>query len=89
MSKPEIMLKLSCQERIPDENNYVGFEVLTVVVMKILIFRDIAQCSPYISRRFGRMHHLYLRGRKSANQETRKSRWQGRIILCHHSSKFL
>jgi hypothetical protein len=35
------------KERIPAENNYVGFEVLTAVVMKTVTFWVIAPCSPY------------------------------------------
>jgi hypothetical protein len=49
---------------------YVGFEVLTAVVMNVAIFWDIAQCNPYVNRRFGGTHHLRLQGRKSDEQET-------------------
>jgi hypothetical protein len=48
----------------------VGFEVSTAVVMYAAIFRDIALCSSYVNRSFGRKYHLQL-GWKSAEQETR------------------
>jgi hypothetical protein len=48
----------------------VGFEVLTAVVMNVAIFWDIAPCSPYVNQRFGGTYHLYLQGKKSAEQET-------------------
>jgi hypothetical protein len=34
-------------------HHFVGFEVLTVVVMNVAIFWDIAPCSPYFNRCFG------------------------------------
>jgi hypothetical protein len=46
--------------------HYVGFEVLTAVVMEIAIFWDLAQCSPNMNRCFGGMYHLHFQGRKSA-----------------------
>jgi hypothetical protein len=52
------------------KRHVVGFEVLTLVVMKIVIFLDIASCSPYMNRRFEGKYHLHLQGRKSAEQET-------------------
>jgi hypothetical protein len=33
--------------------NYLGFEVLTALVMNIAIIWNIASCSPYVNRRFG------------------------------------
>jgi hypothetical protein len=43
----------------------VGFEVLTAVVMKSTIFRDIAPCSPLsVNRRFGGTYRLLLQGRR-------------------------
>jgi hypothetical protein len=47
--------------------------------MKIVILWDIAPCSTYMNRRFGRIYHLHFQGRKSAEQETSKNRWLGRI----------
>jgi hypothetical protein len=35
------------------EECYIGFEVLTAVVMKVTIFQDIAPFSRYMNRRFG------------------------------------
>jgi hypothetical protein len=49
----------------------VGFEVFTAVVMKIVIFWDIAPCSPYMNRRFGGTYHFHLQGRKSAERRLR------------------
>jgi hypothetical protein len=34
------------------------FKVLTVVVMKVSIFWDIALCSPYMNQHFGGTYHL-------------------------------
>jgi hypothetical protein len=40
---------------------FVGFEVLTAVVMKSIIFWDITQCSPLkVNRRFGGTYRLHL-----------------------------
>jgi hypothetical protein len=58
-----------------NKNWIVGFEVLTVVIMKTAIFWDIAPCSPYTNRRFGGTYHLHLQSRKSAEEETSDSRW--------------
>jgi hypothetical protein len=44
---------------------YIGFEVLTAVVMKFAIFWDIAPCSSYMSRRFGETDKLQLQGRNN------------------------
>jgi hypothetical protein len=49
---------------------FVGFQFLAAVVMNVAIFRDIAPCSPYVNRRFGRMYHLNIHGQQSAEQET-------------------
>jgi hypothetical protein len=38
--------------------------------MNVAIIRDIALCSPYVSRCFGGTYHLHLQGRKSAMEET-------------------
>jgi hypothetical protein len=37
--------------------------------MHVDIFWNIEPCSPYVSRRFGGMYHLYLQGRKSDEYE--------------------
>jgi hypothetical protein len=44
-------------------NTFVGFEVLTPVVMKSSIFWDIKPCSPLkVNRRFGGTYRLHLQG---------------------------
>jgi hypothetical protein len=48
----------------------MGFEDLTAVVMNIVIFWDVTQCSPHVKLRFGGKYHLHLQGRKLADQET-------------------
>jgi hypothetical protein len=45
---------------------FVGFEVLTAVVMKRSILWDIMTCCPLeVKRRFGGTSRLYLQGRSS------------------------
>jgi hypothetical protein len=45
--------------------HYIGFEVLTAVVMNITIFWDITACGPLrVNRRFGTAYRLHLHGRK-------------------------
>jgi hypothetical protein len=58
--------------------HYVGFEVLTAVIMKITIFWDITPCSPLsVNRRFGGTYCLHLQGRKISRARSQcKSRWQ-------------
>jgi hypothetical protein len=49
---------------------FVGFEVLTAVVMRFAIFREIAPCSSYVNHCFGGTYQLHLPGKKkSAEQE--------------------
>jgi hypothetical protein len=44
---------------------YVGFEVLTAVVMESYIFWDINLCSPLeVNQRFGRTCHLHIQGKR-------------------------
>jgi hypothetical protein len=44
---------------------FVGFEVLTAVVMKSYVFWDVPPCSPFkINRRFGGTCRLHLEGRR-------------------------
>jgi hypothetical protein len=44
---------------------HVGFEVLTAVNMKSIIFWDITPCSPLgVNRRFGGTYRLVLQGKK-------------------------
>jgi hypothetical protein len=49
--------------------------------MKISIFWDIAPCSPYMNRRFGRKYLLHLQDRKSAEQETSERRRLGSLTF--------
>jgi hypothetical protein len=48
----------------------VGFEVITAVVVNVAIFWDIAQCSPYVNRRFGSRSVHILDTRHSAHLRT-------------------
>jgi hypothetical protein len=41
-----------------------------VVVVNVAVFWEIAPCSLYVNRCFGGTYHVYLNGRKSAEQET-------------------
>jgi hypothetical protein len=43
----------------------MGHEILTVVVMNVAIFWDIAPCSPYLNQRFEGTYQLHLEGKKS------------------------
>jgi hypothetical protein len=58
--------------------NLAGFEVLTAVVMKSIIFWDITLCSPLsVDWRFGGTYRLHHQGRKiSWARNQRESRWQ-------------
>jgi hypothetical protein len=49
---------------------YIGFDLLTAVVMNVSMFWDIVPCGPYANRRFGGKYHPHLQGWKSAEQET-------------------
>jgi hypothetical protein len=57
---------------------FVGFEVLTAVVMKSTIFWDITPCSPLkFNRRFGGTYRLHLQGRRISQAiNQRESKWQ-------------
>jgi hypothetical protein len=50
------------------------------VDMSVGIFWDIAQCSPYGNRRFGRTYHIYFQARKSASNKLACSSWPERIL---------
>jgi hypothetical protein len=56
---------------------YVGFEVLTAVVMKAAILSDIGLCSPYANRRFGRMQtSSWVKKRRIRNfRELTEHKW--------------
>jgi hypothetical protein len=61
---------------------FIGFEVLTAVIMKSTIFWDITPCSPLkVNRRFGGTYRLHLQGRKiSRARNQRESRWQAGVL---------
>jgi hypothetical protein len=45
---------------------FVGYEVLTEMVMKSIIFWGITSCSPFgVNRRHGGTYRLHLHGRKN------------------------
>jgi hypothetical protein len=55
-------LKVICFKYV----KYVGFEVFTAVVMKIIIFWDMTPCSLLrFNRRFGGTYRLHLQGRRN------------------------
>jgi hypothetical protein len=64
---------------------YVGFEVLTAVVMKSTtrIFWDITPCAPLkVNRRLGETYRLHLQVRRISRARTQpESRWQAELIL--------
>jgi hypothetical protein len=61
----------------------VGFEVVTVVVMKSIIFWDITPCSLLkVNRRFGGTYCLHLQGwRISWERNHIGCRWQAELLL--------
>jgi hypothetical protein len=62
---------------------YVGFEVLTAVVMKRTIFWDITPCSPLkVNQRLGRTCRLHLQGR-------RISKARALLATCFHAGFLL
>jgi hypothetical protein len=70
---PYALLELSASHEPWTINRLcVEFEFLTALVMEIktATFWDISSCSPYMNRRLGRIYHLHLQGRKSAEQES-------------------
>jgi hypothetical protein len=51
-------------------HHYVGFEVLTAVVMKSSVFWDITPCSPLkVNRHFGGTYRLHLQNIRISKQE--------------------
>jgi hypothetical protein len=53
---------------------YVRVEVFTAVIMKNAVFWDVAPCSSWVNRRFGRTYRLHLQGRKSRERGTSVNR---------------
>jgi hypothetical protein len=65
-------------------NDYVGFEVLTAVVMKSTMFCDITPCIPLrVNRRFGAKYHLNLQGQR-ISQAGNKSALQSLLATCFY-----
>jgi hypothetical protein len=62
---------------------YVGFEVLTEVVMKSTVFWYITPCSPLkVNRNFGGTYHHHLQGRRiSGAISQHESRWLSRTYV--------
>jgi hypothetical protein len=62
---------------------YVGFEVLTAVVMKSIIFWDITLCSLLkVNGCFGGTYRFRLQGRRiNRVRNQRESRWQAELCL--------
>jgi hypothetical protein len=62
---------------------YVGFEVITAVVMKSSVFWDITPCGPLkVNRHFGGTFRLHLHGRRiSQARNQHESKWQAERIL--------
>jgi hypothetical protein len=57
---------------------YLGFEVLTMVVMKSTVFWDITPCGPLkFNRRFRGTCRLHFQGRISQARYQHESRWNG------------
>jgi hypothetical protein len=63
--------------------DFVGFEVLTAVIMKSAIIWDITPCSPLkVNRRFVETYRLHLQGRRiSRARNQRESRWKAELFL--------
>jgi hypothetical protein len=61
---------------------YVGFDVLSALVMKSIILWDMMPCSPLsFNRRFGGTYHLHLQGRRTNFSKKQASRWQAACFL--------
>jgi hypothetical protein len=61
--------------RVLNLSSFIGFEVLTAVVMKSIIFWDITSCNPLkVNRRFGGTYRLHMLGRISRGRYQRESR---------------
>jgi hypothetical protein len=71
--------------------NVVRFEVLTAVVMKSIIFWDIATCSLLkVNRRFGGTYPLHLQGRRKFRAINKSgSRLQADLVSCSAYSSTL
>jgi hypothetical protein len=57
-----VLREICCQLQDKVNLEYVGFEVLTAVVMKITILWDTPSCRQYMNRCFGERYHIRLQG---------------------------
>jgi hypothetical protein len=82
-----VMLAMHVQTNL----HYVGFEVLTAVVIKSTILWDITPCSPLsVNRRFGETYRLNLKCEKiSRARNQRKSRWQVEPAFTRFLARFI
>jgi hypothetical protein len=65
------------KKKLTNKNYFVGFDVVTAMVMKITIFPDITPCSPLkVNRRFGGTYCLHLQGQiiQAKYQREKKTR---------------
>jgi hypothetical protein len=61
MDEVAVMPSRKSTKNLNQDSQYIGFEVLTAVVMKSTIFWDITPCSPLkVNRRFGGTYRLNL-----------------------------
>jgi hypothetical protein len=50
----------------------VGFEVLTAVTIKSVVFLDVMTCNPVVHRRLGGMYSLHLQGLRVREAASKK-----------------
>jgi hypothetical protein len=64
--------KLNCrkQTRISNKSEIVRFEAFTAMIMKNVVFWDVALCRACVSRSFGGKYSLHLQGRKIPERES-------------------
>jgi hypothetical protein len=69
--------------------NFVGFEVLTAVVMNNTVFWDVTPCSPLkVNRRFGGTYRLLLQGRISRARYQLESRRQAEWLSTDYTELY-
>jgi hypothetical protein len=76
VSVPFFVLKKGAEIK-KTQNILFEVSVNKTILQNVAVFWDTVPCSPYVNRRFERMHHLHFQRRESAEQETRCSRWLG------------
>jgi hypothetical protein len=72
--------------RWQEERRWLGFQVITAMLMKGSIFRDITPCSPLkVNWSFGRTYRLHLQSRRriQARNQQAASRADGSYAICH------